>query len=505
MPENKNNNGTVMRDTVVYMAAKGIEAVVGVLTMSVMTYLFVAKQMGQYSTINIAITTIGLVSTQWLAQAVLRYVNKYEVQGRQEEFFATVFNAWFKINSAIVIISMIGIFFLDYIVSAPEFAKYSWLEDSIGVLISGVLWFVTYNTSQLVISVVAAMRESKLNLLLSVITVVGKLVLIVLFCKLFGSRIQWIFLSYFITDGLVSLIGIVKLKLYRFIKIKKKSKEILVELQKYGTPLMGNMITTSVLNKSDIYIVTGFLGASAAGIYQTNYSLVATAFTMLSAAVMRGHYPTILRIWSEGRKEEANQLVSAAARFYLILAVPAVVGVGMLSDVIAKSLYAPEYFAGHSVMVWVALAMMTLGLTEYNIKPWEMNAKTKCIFSRSLIGGIVNVGLNMLLVPVFGYMTAAVTTFLGFLVYFLLARFGTRKYDQWHLPFNTFAKIGGSAGVMGLVLFAVKKVLPFNVITLIVMVGIGVIVYGITLSLTGEITDELNKFTTVIKRKKKGN
>ena len=47
--------GAMAKDTVIYMLAKGIEGVVGVVTMSVMTYLFATFQMGLYSTVNIAI------------------------------------------------------------------------------------------------------------------------------------------------------------------------------------------------------------------------------------------------------------------------------------------------------------------------------------------------------------------------------------------------------------------------------------------------------------------
>lgn len=129
-----------------------------------------------------------------------------------------------------------------------------------------------------------------------------------------------------------------RLKIFKYLKGGKGSKEILKELKDYGTPLMGNMITTSVLNKSDIYIITAVLGASAAGIYQTNYSLIATAFTLLSASVMRGSYPTILRTWAEGDKEATSRLISEAVRMYLLLAVPATVGVAAVSDVMATAL-----------------------------------------------------------------------------------------------------------------------------------------------------------------------
>ena len=97
--------GAMAKDTVIYMLAKGIEGVVGVVTMSVMTYLFATFQMGLYSTVNIAITTIGMVAIQWLVQSVLRYVNKYDILNQQKEFYSTVFSAWKRVNVGVAITS----------------------------------------------------------------------------------------------------------------------------------------------------------------------------------------------------------------------------------------------------------------------------------------------------------------------------------------------------------------------------------------------------------------
>lgn len=47
---------------------------------------FATFQMGLYSTVNIAITTIGMVAIQWLVQSVLRYVNKYDILNQQRNF-----------------------------------------------------------------------------------------------------------------------------------------------------------------------------------------------------------------------------------------------------------------------------------------------------------------------------------------------------------------------------------------------------------------------------------
>ena len=421
--------GAMAKDTVIYMLAKGIEGVVGVVTMSVMTYLFATFQMGLYSTVNIAITTIGMVAIQWLVQSVLRYVNKYDIfKSAKGIFTLQYFQLGKSVNVGVALIALIIILVVKtFFGNIPVVAKFT-ENYSYALMILGVLWFITYNTSQLMIAMLAAVREAKLNLLLSLITVCGKLGLMWLFCKLFGSRVEWIFLSYFITDGVTSLIGMTRLKIFKYLKGGKGSKEILKELKDYGTPLMGNMITTSVLNKSDIYIITAVLGASAAGIYQTNYSLIATAFTLLSASVMRGSYPTILRTWAEGDKDATARLISEAVRMYLLLAVPATVGVAAVSDVMATALFEQAYVEGHSIMFWVAFGMMFLGLTEYSIKPWELTANTKAIFKRSLIGGAVNVGLNLILIKLLGsYYIASVTTFYWFLCLFLACKIWHKK------------------------------------------------------------------------------
>ena len=503
MSQQSTKKGTMAKDTIVYMAAKGIEGIVGVVTVSVMTYLFATDQYGRYSTVNIAVTTIGMVCIQWLVQSCLRYINKYDIMGRQDSFFATVVGAWLRVNgiAAAVFAVLIALLYAMSLSFEPVAAFTKGYPITLFAL--SAAWFVTYNTAQLVIAMLAAIRKAKLNLLLSLITVCGKLGIMWTLCVLFGSRLEWIFLSYFITDGIVSLIGIASLKIYKYIDRTKESREILDELKSYGMPLMGNMITTSVLNKSDIYIVTALISEAAAGIYQTNYSLIATAFTLLSASVMRGSYPTILRTWSEGDKKLTERLVGEAVRFYLLLALPAVAGVASVSDVVAGALFEADYFEGNTIMFWVALGMMFLGLTEYCIKPWELNANTKAIFFRSLIGGCVNVGLNLVLISIFkSYYIAAVTTFIGFFVYFLLARFGTRKYMDWHLKGICYVRIILSSLIMFAVIVAIKQNLPYTKINLILYIFVGIVVYFVSLFVSGEIKQETAVIMNKLKNRK---
>ncbi len=489
-------NQAMAKDTIIYMIAKIIEGIVGVLTISAMSYIYVPEQTGRYSTINIAITTVAMVLIQWLVQSVLRYINKYELDNKQDEFFSTVFFSWFKVNILVFLISsfVILIFSLGFFKSITSIYP-------ISLIIVSIVMFFTYNTSQLVIGMLAGFRKSKINLVLSVINVVGKLLGIIILNKLFITKIEWIFISYIIFDFITALIGFIKLDIKKHIKKECFNKEILNVLKMYGMPLMGNMIATSVLNKSDIYVIQYFLGEDKVGIYQTNYSIIASAFTLLAAGAMRGSYPTIIRTWSEGDTELTKILISNAIRTYLLISLPAVVGVFCISDFVAKVLFEAKYFEGHSIMGFVALGMMFLGLTEYAIKPWELNARTKEIFKRSMISGILNIILNIVFIKIFGYKFAGISTFLAFFIYFLLAKSGTKEYMPFNINKPSLYRILLSIFIMGASILLLKSFLPINIITLCILVFVGMLVYTLSLYFTGEAKNEINIIVNKLKMK----
>ena len=491
MSEQIRKKSVIAKDTLIYMLAKGIEGIIGVLTISAMSYIYLPEEIGKYSTINIAITTISMVAIQWLVQSVLRYINKYDLENMKIQFYSTVFFSWLKVN---LIVGLSFSFFILILVLGENIPIFNniLLNYPISLLIVSLLMFLTYNTSQLIIALLAGARKSKVNLILSVINVFGKLGALIIFNKLFSVKIEWLFLSYIIFDFITAFLGTINLKIFKYISLKEKSDEILSVFKIYGMPLMGNMLATSVLNKSDIYIITSFLGDDKAGIYQTNYSIIAATFTLISAGAMRGSYPTIVRTWSEGKKDMAQKLIGDAIRFYLLISVPAVFGIFVLSDYIAISLFEAKYFDGNSIMGFVGLGMLFLGLTEYANKPWELNAKTKEIFKRSMISGILNIILNLLLIKKFGYKFAGISTFLSFLIYFLLVKKGTKKYMKFNINKKSLFNIIISAFLMSFFILLIKIFLNGNIITLGALVIFGIIFYVIALYLSGEIKNELN-------------
>lgn len=489
--ENSKTKENIIKDTFLYLPAKIIEGIVGIVTLSVYTHFLKTEEYGNF---NLAITTVSiaaLVLLGWLFQAAYRYMNDFSGAGRINIFYSTVFVDWAIVSFLITIISFFALFFIK-----GFFDSYT-----VYLIFLSIIMFITYSLSQVLFYILSAARILKLNLLLSVISSISKLIITIFLFKHSTIGPANPIISIIFVDFVISIIIIFRLKIYQYIDIHLFSQEIMGKFLKYGTPLVGVSLSLSLLNYSDRYIIKILAGSSSVGIYAANYSIAASVFTMLSYAIMRGAYPNILKMWRQNRDKEeitnkkvqAEELLSHAVRFYLLITVPAVVGISVLSPIISKILN-PLYAEGSSVIIWVSIGMFFLGLAEYNNKAWELLSNTSVIFKNSLLCFIFNIVLNIVLIRFFGYKIAAINTALAYFLYFLLSFLGCRKILKWHLERISHTKILGSAFLMGIFLYLMVTAITQSVAMLIILVPLGMAVYGLSLYFTGEIKAEVKLF-----------
>ncbi len=293
-----------------------------------------------------------------------------------------------------------------------------------------------------------------------------------------------------IVDAFIALAIIMRLRIYTYINIKLFSMEVLKKFIGYGLPLVGVSLTLSLLNHSDRYLIKFILDSDRLGIYAANYSIASSVFSMILLAVMRGVYPTILLSWKENDLKKTRDLLSGAVRYFLIIGVPAVFGISILSGTISKILDA-SYSGGNMVIVFVSAGMLFLGLAEYSNKAFELNSKTRPILINSLLCFGLNLILNLVALPFFGYKAAALNTMIAYLFYFVLAFFKGRKLLAWTLPKSVLLRILFSAVLMGIFLYSVNSYFDLSVISLIAVVPAGIIIYFATLYMSGEIKEDL--------------
>jgi len=108
-----------------------------------------------------------------------------------------------------------------------------------------------------------------------------------------------------------------------------------------------------------------------------------------------------------------------------------------------------------------------------------IHRKTRVIMVIVICCALLNVGLNLTLIPVMGIMGSAIATLASYSAVVLALGFAGRRLLPVPLPWGTLVRSGAAATIM---YFALQRVLPDRgLLTVGVRICLGVLVYGLVM------------------------
>jgi O-antigen/teichoic acid export membrane protein len=185
------------------------------------------------------------------------------------------------------------------------------------------------------------------------------------------------------------------------------------ELFVFSLPLLMTSSVEFVLVHTDTFLIGVFRGPSAVGIYNAAFKIRQFGMVFFYPATFL--LPTVLtRFDSEDRTQAAARIYQVTTKWLVLLSGPVVLVLLLFPEVVLGLTFGPDYLGARtalqvllvSVMVTVLLsangsALVALGHNRINA---VVNAGT----------AVTNVGLNLLLIPRFGILGAAVATSTAF-------------------------------------------------------------------------------------------
>ena len=91
------------------------------------------------------------------------------------------------------------------------------------------------------------------------------------------------------------------------------------------------------------------------------------------------------------------------------------IGLRVLARPFIKILAAQEYYEGYKIIPLVSLWAFFLGLQQRFQVGLVFYKKTNFVMYSIIASGLLNLGLNFLLVPKYGYVAAAITTLISYI------------------------------------------------------------------------------------------
>lgn len=180
----------------------------------------------------------------------------------------------------------------------------------------------------------------------------------------------------------------------------------------FNIPLIVYYLSQVIFNTSDRIMVSHYLGKDKAALYGVAYSL-ATILTFILTAINNSYVPWFFGKLKAGDELE-NKTVSCAIA---ILMAVLLLGVIWFSPEIILIMAGRRYEEAIWAVPPVAMSMLLLLYTQFFINIEFFYEEKKSLIWASIGAAIVNIILNMLLIPRFGFVAAAYTTLISYFVF----------------------------------------------------------------------------------------
>ena len=432
-----------IKDIAKYSLSKLLPALTAFITTPILTSLFPPEEYGEWalalsvSAFMVALTVSGLGS------AVIRFYPAYKAKSTLNTFFSTIF-----ITTSVITIFIAGAG-LFVSVSFREFLP-SALIDFFPLIIAIFIAqssFVTY------MAVLRASEKSGVFTTFQLILNYGGLGLGLVLVIFFDFRVDGLLLG-----TLLTLLLIVPILFYvatKGAKVKPRYFKIQDALQivDYALPLTVGSVAMWGLRLSDLFIISFFYTEKEVGLYSVSYNISAKSIELLVALFLLSVSPLLMNMWEREGQEATEKSLTMVTRVYLIVCLPAAVGLSVLAFPFVALLTSPEYYEGYKIFGLVTLSSFAWGLANIAQMGMAIKKRTRRLGANQIMAALVHITLAVFLVPRFGYAAAAISTLIGYSVLLILQAQSSRRYISWRFPFGTLRNVLIASLLMGLVAY----------------------------------------------------
>jgi O-antigen/teichoic acid export membrane protein len=260
---------------------------------------------------------------------------------------------------------------------------------------------------------------------------------------------------------------------------------------RWGLPLTPNVALLWIIQVSDRYMVSYFLGTTAAGIYSAAYSIGNYAqFALMPLGTVL--FPYVVRTYKLGDTLTTQKYFKHGHKYLMMVSIPAAVALSVLARPILETLTTPDFAAGSGLVSLVASSAVVYSVYKLRVYVLHITNRTHLIARLLGFAALLNIGLNLLLIPRSGIVGAAIATLVAYTVLGILTVFVTRHDLRYNLSPLFIAKSVLASSVMA---GAIRLAAPHSLQTLLASIPLGVAVYvGVLLLLRAVSRAELQFF-----------
>lgn len=380
--------------------------------------VYVARYLGpsQYGLLSYAVSFAGLFSI-FTSLGIDSILNRELVSHPEEKDELLGSGFMIKIIGSIIAIMSIVI--------SLFFIKTDILTNTLILISASTFIFSAFGVIDIYFqSQVLAKNTVKIQIMSLIITTILKLLFIFLNFGIIYFAIVYLIDIFIISIGFVLSYKKTGQKIFKW----KVKKDLIIMLLKNSWPMILSGAAITIYMKIDQVMITNMLGNEANGLYSVAVKL-SEVWYFIPALICSSIFPSIVQakkgnpIMYENRLKKLYSLM-----FYLSVSIAIIIS--SFSGIIITSLFGNEYLGAINVLkihIWAGVGVFIgYALSQYMI----IENYTKIFLYTTIIGAIINIILNIILIPKIGIVGAAIATAVSYILQSLSIIFFKKTKNQ---------------------------------------------------------------------------
>jgi O-antigen/teichoic acid export membrane protein len=448
--------------SLIYFLVRAGNGVLSIATLVVFTRILSPEEYGVYALGMAMATMLSAILYQWLNVAVSRFYPPYE-DNPEVIMPAVAFGFWMATAIALLLF-----------LAALPFDKIFEVKSSLfGILFLIVVALGRYN---LALQIANTQRDSLRFGLLSWTR--GAITFLIGFALIhYGAGARGVLLG-FLAGVLISVL-IFSPKPRLKMKLHGDKTNKFSDMFRFGLPLSINFFAIVIVDMADRFIIGWLLGTNQVAPYVVAYELVQQLIGPIMNVLFLAAFPVIVKALEVDGDEAARIRLHTLGRGLVGVGLPCIFGLAVLSGDICELAFGSAFRQDATkIMPWLASAIFLGCFKSYFFDVvFQLRQVTKHQVYIALLMAFTNVILNFLLLPKYGVVAAAWSTFATFAVGLFLSWYiGKSIFSLPRLSKDFLGAMTASA-LMAIALFLLPAM--NGIAGLLVKIIFGMIVYFI--------------------------
>ena len=441
----------------IVFAVNIIAAFIGYLIRIVLARNLTVEEYGLFFAVFTLINFLAIFNNLGMGQALVKYIPEFLVKKRPAKLKNSVFLTLGVTLASFILISVLLFAFSGFL--AQHYFKND-LAASVLLLFIPLLLFSRLRG--LVRNIYQAFQRMSIFALMYLAE--NFLILILLLCLFaFKKNIFVATYSHIAAYMLIFIIfSLLLFRVFNFFKHKTAiNKSLVKKMFKFGIPLMILGAGSTIILYIDTLILTYFRSLEEVGVYNV---VVPTVMMVMffGKSIASVIFPMSSELWARKKKKYIGEGLRMLEKYSFVIMIPVALIILVFSKMILKLLFGPEYVTGVLTMQILIMGVVFFAIYAINSALFSAIGKPQIATKILLQGALINLVLNLIIIPWLGMLGAAITSLITYIYVALTSVLRLRKYIKVKMPWVEWGKIFFSGGVMLVAMFVLKIIVITN-------------------------------------------